>query len=124
MNIIVIDDESEIRELMQRILTDAQHNVLTAENGFDGIELIKNNNIDLIITDLVMPKKEGIETILDVKKSHPEIRIIAMSAGARIGSDSYLENAKLLGADDVLKKPFFKKELLMTVNKILPHNSI
>ena len=74
---------------------------------------------DLIITDIVMPEKEGLETIRELKKSHPDLKIIAISGGGRIDSREYLESARLFGASKIFQKPFRQKEMVSAVKELL-----
>jgi len=120
MKILVIDDESGIREMIFKMLSSEGYELLSATNGIQGIKIIKDEqDINLVITDIIMPEKEGIETIFELKHSFPEIKIIAISGGGRIGAESYLYTAKELGADLTLRKPFVKQDLVDAVHKLL-----
>lgn len=114
-NILIIDDEHTIRNIVKRILQHEGHRLMEAENGRDGLKCIDREPVDLVITDLIMPEQEGLETIRILKKEHPEIRIIAISGGGRIEPGRYLNMAAKLGAGDTLKKPFSRTELLSAV---------
>ena len=94
-------------------------NVLTADDGKKGMTLFNKNQVDLVITDIVMPEKEGIEIILELKKLLPDIPIIAISGGGRLSPDGYLNAATRLGAKYTFKKPFDWDDLLSTVNEAL-----
>jgi len=115
--ILVIDDEENIRELVRAILENAGYEVLDAADGNLGIEIFQANQVDLIITDLIMPGKEGIETISELKKEQPDLKIIAISGA--VDSSTYLHLAGSLGADETLGKPFKVNELIETVERLL-----
>ena len=117
--ILVLDDELSILLMLKKMLERAGHEVETALNGKDGMELFEKNKPDLLITDIIMPEKEGLETIIEVKKKYPELKIIAISGGGRIGPDGYLPGAKLFGADLVFQKPLVHTEFLQAVSLLL-----
>jgi len=95
------------------------YDVTEASGGEEGIEMFHKNPADLIITDIIMPDKEGIETIMELKKDFPGVRIIAISGGGRIGAEYYLDMAEQLGAVRTFAKPVDLKELLEAVREIL-----
>lgn len=96
--IIIIDDDDQIREMLMEMLVREGYEVLPASNGKEGIRLYRERQTDLIITDIVMPEKDGLETIMELRKDFPEVKVIAMSGGGRNGPESYLQVAKRLGA--------------------------
>lgn len=103
--ILVIDDDPQFGKYLQKGLNSAGYEVFYAESGRDGLEYLKTNKPQFVLTDIVMPDKEGIELILEIRKLGYTNPIIAMS-GHSAQSSSYLEAAKLLGADASLSKPF------------------
>jgi DNA-binding response OmpR family regulator len=115
--VLVVDDEAGIRGLFSEILQSAGYEVLEAENGKRAIRMAADSTVDLVITDLVMPEQEGIETIVMLRKDRPHLKIIAMS-GAAFG-DQYLGVARKLGADTMLAKPIRPDQLLETVRQVL-----
>ncbi|TAL61068.1 MAG: response regulator [Bacteroidetes bacterium] len=117
--ILVFDDEPSILLMIKKMLEKAGHEVDLALNGREGMELIEKNRPDLLITDILMPEKEGLETIIELRKKYPELKIIAISGGGRIGPEGYLPSAKLLGADLVFQKPLVQKEFMEAVSKLL-----
>lgn len=119
--VLIIDDEEMVRETMRQMLEEAGHTVAEAKNGNEGIFKLGNFPADLIITDLLMPQKEGLETISEIRASHPDSKIIAISGGGRIKGVNYLETAKKLGAQEILNKPFSDEELKIAVNNVLGH---
>jgi DNA-binding NtrC family response regulator len=105
-NILVIDDDKEIRDLLEMILTtDNKHDVTLAEDGEQAMKLYRKNTYDLIITDIIMPNKDGIDLIVDIVDTDNPTPIIAMSGGRRkITSDFNLQSATSLGVKEALKK--------------------
>ena len=118
-SILIIDDDETIRGLLRAILEREGYRVLEAPDGDEGIKRFTETPTDLVITDLVMPGKEGIETIRDLRQKFPDIKIIAVSGGGRIGPDSYLKMAKGVGALRTLNKPFDRTVLLKTVEEVI-----
>lgn len=119
MLILVIDDEKDILQLITTMLSSEGHDVLAAEDGERGLELLQDfDDIEIVITDLIMPNKEGIETIMEMHKIRPELKVLAMSGGGRGGIATYLSTAKNVGASATLAKPFRKQELLDAINDL------
>jgi DNA-binding NtrC family response regulator len=116
--ILVVDDDEAVRIVLKRILSRAGYDVECAQNGIDAMRKLKLKSADIVITDIIMPEQEGIETILMIKKMHPEIGIIAISGGGRIGPSDYLSMAKLLGADFTFAKPWNNQELLDAITQL------
>jgi CheY-like chemotaxis protein len=117
--ILVIDDDNEVRELICTLLRRQGHDVTEAADGKEGIHSYRNNPVDLIITDLFMPVKEGLETIVDLRREFPELKIIAISGGNREGPGNYLKTAELCGASRIFQKPFDNAQLLAAVDELL-----
>ncbi|HWI29385.1 MAG TPA: response regulator [Stellaceae bacterium] len=117
--VMVIDDDSALRRLVQRALSGDGHEVIEAENGEEGLTLLQRHRPDLVVTDILMPKKEGIETISRMKEHHPAIKIIAMSGGGLSGNLMFLDVARALGVEATLAKPFRAAELTETVARVL-----
>ncbi|MEQ8857713.1 MAG: response regulator [Pseudomonadales bacterium] len=117
--ILVIDDDASVREVIGEMLRLEGHEVTMAENGRDGIGLLHAERFDLVITDLIMPEKEGIETISEIRRTNDTIPIVAISGGGRLGPGDYLETARHIGADATLAKPFARQELLSTIESLL-----
>lgn len=119
LSILVIDDDETIRVLLRTILERAGYRVVDAPDGNKGIRRYQESPTDLVITDLIMPGKEGIETIRELRKKFPHVKIIAVSGGGRIGPESYLKMAKGVGALRTLRKPFDRMTLLKTVEEVM-----
>jgi len=117
--ILIIDDEPQIRSMLTLMLEREGYEVVEAPDGVDGIKIYRQNPADLIITDLIMPNKDGIGMIIDLKKEFPDVKIIAMSGGGLNKPDGYLKGAKKLGAACTLTKPIDREEMLEAVREIL-----
>jgi CheY-like chemotaxis protein len=118
-SILIIDDEPQIRSMIRLVLERAGYTVMEAADGVEGIRHFRKNPCDLIITDLIMPNKDGIGMIIELKKEFPEVKIIAMSGGGLNRPEGYLRGAKKLGASFALPKPINRQELLRAVKDTL-----
>ncbi|MDX1566971.1 MAG: response regulator [Longimicrobiales bacterium] len=118
-DIIIIDDEEALRSTMRKILERAGHEVREAADGDRGIELVRERVADLVITDIFMPGKEGMETIQELKEEFPDVRILAVSGGATLGASGPLMDAELFGANGSLAKPFTVESLQNAVTEVL-----
>jgi two-component system cell cycle sensor histidine kinase/response regulator CckA len=114
--ILVVDDDEGVRKLLEHILTAEGYAIVTAANGREAVEIVREHSIDLLITDLVMPEVEGFETIQAVRGERPGVKIIAVS-GAFGGK--FLKAAVKLGASATLLKPIGRDKLLSTVRAVL-----
>jgi len=117
--ILVVDDDDLIRDLIYEILEPNGYQILLADNGNKALEILDREEVDLIITDIIMPDKEGIETIIDIKKKLPRAKIIAMSGGGQLDANSYLSIAKKLGVKATITKPFDPAKLIRTIEEVL-----
>lgn len=115
--ILVIDDDEIVNDMIVQLLSEATYEAEGVCDGVQGLKLLKTKPFDLIITDIVMPEKEGIETIMEIRKINKMIPIIAISGGGKIRADEYLNMAKRLGADFVFTKPFETEQMLETIKK-------
>jgi CheY-like chemotaxis protein len=118
-HILVIDDEEMARFTVRDFLEGAGHQVTEAINGDDGVALQLVHAFDLVITDMIMPKKEGVETVIELKQANPDQKIIAISGGGRTRNMDFLQMAEQFGADRILAKPFTEDELLESVDTCL-----
>jgi DNA-binding response OmpR family regulator len=117
--ILLIDDDDQVVKLIALWLSKAGYEVECACDGEQGRRVLEKERVDLIITDIVMPEKDGLEAIPLIRKMNKTVPIIAMSGGGRDGPDLYLQMALALGADCALQKPFEKEQLLSTVRTCL-----
>ena len=117
--ILIIDDESQIRSMLRLMLERVGYEIAEAPDGVEGIRKYRENPADLIITDLIMPNKDGIGMIIDLKKEFPKVKIIAMSGGGVNRPEGYLDGAKKLGASRTLTKPIDRDEMLKAVKETL-----
>ena len=104
---------------LRRILEREGYEVVTVPDGKEGVKCYRENPTDLIITDLIMPEKEGIETITELRRDFPDVKIIAISGGGRINPKAYLGIAEYLGAQYTFSKPVERKELIKAVQDLL-----
>ena len=118
--ILLVDDDLSVLDVMSEMLRLEGHDVTVVENGRQAVTAVGHSRFDLVITDLIMPEKEGLETIADIRRHAADLPIIAISGGGRLGPNDYLETARFIGADATLTKPFARHELLSTVDALLP----
>lgn len=118
-SILIIDDDDQIRSMLSQFLEMKGYDVDDANDGSVGIARYRSHPVDLVITDVLMPGKEGIETICDLRREFPEVKIIAISGGGQFGPDTYLHMAEALGARKVFTKPFALDEFLQGVEEVL-----
>ena len=127
--IIVIDDEEDIRNVLKEVLERAGYDVDTAENSDVGLDLLRDKGADLVITDIIMPGRDGVDTAYKIRMEFPKTRIIVISGGGNvtpmeyqpssIKTTAYLASANAAGADLTLAKPFDRSEILEAVNDLL-----
>ncbi len=117
--ILVIDDEPTALDVIRKILLHAGYEVLVAENGQEGVELFRQDPCDLVVTDMVMPVKDGLQTILDLRVDSPELPIVAISGGGNISKERYLAVAGYLDKVVTVGKPFTVDALTTAVQQLL-----
>ena len=117
--ILIIEDDSDVRDMLSDLLTGEGHEVDVAQDGLQGLAIFQRRPADLVITDIVMPEQEGLSTIRQLSKEAPDVPIIAISGGGRVDSMEYLEMASVMGADLTLAKPFSHADILAAVNEFL-----
>ncbi len=119
-NILVVDDDQTILALLREILTNEGHHVREASDGKQGIQLFQEMLPDLVITDILMPEKDGVELIMELQETFQNVKIIAMSGGGRgLDAEFNLRIAKDFGAVQQLEKPFTRQAVLGAVRKAL-----
>jgi len=121
MRILLIDDDANIRGILAEMLTTAGYEVVEASNGKEGVKLYRDVPFDLVVTDLLMPEKDGLEVVMELRKDFPQVKIITLSGGGAYGNSS-LETSKALGAARTLRKPFREDQLLEAVREVLESN--
>jgi CheY-like chemotaxis protein len=117
--ILVIDDDAGVRSVISDILAPSGHSVVTAENGRRGLALFLSDPPDLVITDIMMPEQDGIETLREILHARWDAKVIVISGGGRSDNTDFLESARLLGAADIVAKPFDPDDLLRRVDHCL-----
>ena len=122
--ILIIDDEPQIRSMLRLMLERDGYEVVEAPDGIEGIRVYRQNPADLIITDLIMPHKDGIGMIIELKKEFPDVKIIAMSGGGLNKPEGYLKGAQKLGAVCTLTKPIDREGMLRAVRKTLKNSEV
>lgn len=123
-NIVVIDDDADIRLLLERFLVKQGHKVFTAPDGKKGLCVMKEVEPELVITDIMMPDTDGLEVLMEIRKQHVDIPVIAVSGGMRALPIDFLTHARMLGARQVFRKPVMLDDLLLAVNQLLNEDSI
>jgi DNA-binding NtrC family response regulator len=123
LSILIVDDEPPICELLKQTLEKRGHKAACAANGREASDALAADKFDLVITDLLMPDRDGLELISEMRRAHPAIRIIAMTGGGHIPQKHYLFVAKNLGAHGLLEKPFDQKQLLDAIAAAFPSES-
>lgn len=117
--VLVIDDDELVLTMLESALLAAGHEVITATDGDQGLRALRRHPVDIIVTDIIMPGKEGIETIIEIRRLSPTIPIIAISGGGLHAGRLYLEAAARLGATRTLAKPFAPRKLLQEIEACL-----
>ncbi len=117
--ILLVDDDEPFGDMLHKTLTLLRYGVIRARNGNEALRLYDPQTVDLVLTDLIMPDKEGLQLIRELHRAHPAVRIIAMSGGGRNTPEEYLPIARLLGAVTTLAKPFHQDELAKALQESL-----
>ncbi|MBI3850786.1 MAG: response regulator [Verrucomicrobia bacterium] len=117
--ILVVDDDDTFRDTLEVVLKRAGHEVLTARDGKEAVNVYRQQPADLVLTDLIMPNQEGVETIVELRRDYPGIKIIAMSGGGRVDAKEHLAIAEQCGARRTLTKPFTLDQILTAIREVL-----
>jgi CheY-like chemotaxis protein len=118
--ILVIDDDNAFRIMLCEMLTRVGHEVIPAVNGKEGIDRYRETRADLVITDILMPEKDGVETIFELQKDFPEARVVAISGGGRKNANDYLKLlTSLPNVKGSLAKPFSKEEMIRVIEEAI-----
>lgn len=122
-NILIVDDEDDIREAFSSFLTKHGYTVKDASDGNQALKILADERFDLMVTDIIMPNKEGVETILSVREQFPDMKIIAMSGGGRnIAAEDALSFVENLGVSYTFQKPFNRNDMLNAINDLLKNS--
>ena len=122
--VLIIDDEPSSRELLRNILESIKCEVVEAKNGQEGLDLFHQNPCDLVITDMVMPVKDGLQTILELRNEYPKLPVIAISGGGTISKERYLAVAGYLDHVITIPKPFRVEAITDAVQALLESPAI
>ena len=114
-SILIIDDDDSLRDSLRRTLHKEGYAIVEASGGRRGLQHLQSQPVDLVLLDMFMPDKDGLETIGELRRLHPGLRVIAMSGGGFKGTVDVLHVAKMLGARQTLTKPFTREQLLEAV---------
>lgn len=117
--ILIIDDDVQFTQMLKKTITRHGYSVITATDGETGIMLYRKSPTDLVITDIILDKKQGIEIIQDLKKEFPDIKIIAISGGGYMEPELFLKFAADFGAEYTFRKPIDRKQLMDTIEKLI-----
>jgi len=117
--ILIIDDDADVLATLRKMLEREGYEVVEALDGKEGVKCYRENPTDIIITDIIMPEKEGIETIMELRREFPDVKIIAISGGGRIDAKDHLKMAEQLGSQYTFSKPVERKELIKAVQDLL-----
>lgn len=117
--VLLVDDDPALRSTLRDMLEELDCEVTEAEDGVKGLAKLREAVPDIVITDIMMPNKEGISTISDIRKTHPSLPIVAMSGGGSTGNTTFLDFAKKLGANRALGKPIAFADLEAVVADLL-----
>jgi len=121
--ILLIEDDAALRRTLRTILEKALHTVAEAGDGLQGVALFSKETFDLVITDIIMPNREGIETIGDIRRLDPHVPIVAISGGGSVGGELFLKLAEQVGATRTLAKPIRPVDLVQAVASCLGASS-
>ena len=117
--VLIIDDDAPTRRMLRQALERAGYAVVEAQEGQEGLQHCQAAHFDVVITDILMPDKEGLETIRDLRRGFPDVKIIAMSGGGYLGTLNFLDVAARFGAQSTLQKPFSLRKILETIHTLL-----
>jgi CheY-like chemotaxis protein len=118
-HVLIVDDEAPLRDVLRRSLERGGHSVVEAGNGKAALQVLSSDPVDLVISDVHMPEMDGLEFLMQMRREHPGLPIITVTAGGSMSQDDVLTTASMLGAVAVLGKPFSPQEVLETVSQVL-----
>ena len=116
--VLVVDDDNRLRESLKTALTNAGFRTITASNGTQAIEQLTREEVDILVIDILMPEKDGLETLREVRRMKQKAAIVTMSGGGQLDADFFTKSARFLGARATLLKPFTLEELLKVLRNL------
>jgi CheY-like chemotaxis protein len=117
--ILIADDDPEIRASLDKLLRMVGHEVQLAKDGHEAVRILETETFDLMITDIVMPRQDGLECLMHTRKKYPDLPLVAISGGGKDRTENYLKMAKAFGAAEIFMKPFSPKALLAKVDELV-----
>ena len=117
--IVVVDDDPTIQMIAAELLREGNHAVVAAADGDEALRVLAAMKVDLVVMDMLMPNKDGLETIIEARNLYPDLRILAISSGGRVGVGDLLRMARLFGADDTYVKPLRLETFAATIDRML-----
>ena len=117
--IVIVDDDPTVRLIAAELLRQENHVIVEARDGDEALRVIGSLAVDLVVLDILMPNKDGLETIVELRRTQPDVRILAISSGGRVGAGPLLRTAMVLGADDTLVKPLRLETFARSVSRLL-----
>ena len=117
--ILIVDDDDLTRIVVKRILEIDHHTIFQAANGQEALQVVSTSPVDLLITDILMPERDGLDVVAQVRGTHPWVKVLAYSGGGSLRDFDVLTYAKEAGAHAALQKPFSVSDLLSAVDKLL-----
>lgn len=121
--ILIVDDDPTVRLIGRELLRGEDHAVVEAEDGDEALRIVASMPVDLVVLDMLMPNKDGLETIVELRTRNPDIRILAISSGGRMEPGYLLRTARMFGADDCLRKPLRLETFSRVVDRLLAYPS-
>lgn len=118
--LLIVDDDDELRDVLVEVLRSRGYVVRAARDGVEATKAIAKSDVELVVTDLIMPEKDGIQLMNEIRRKYPKVKIVAMSGGGHVPREQYLRIARGLGAHAVLEKPFSSQQLVDLVEQLLP----
>ena len=118
MNVLIVEDDAVYAKAIRSVLRKQGYKISFTDNGVDAIEKFKQESFDLVITDIFIPDKEGIELIQEIREINPTVKIIAISSGGNVGRTSFLKLAEAMGANTGLEKPFGPDKIIEVINSL------
>ena len=117
--ILIVDDDPSFRTVLRMMLLKRGYDVIEAGDGNEALQLMETRGAEVVVTDLIMPEKEGLETIQELRSRYPETKVIAMSGGGDFTGQDILAVARILGAHSVLAKPFTSQQIAAALDGVI-----